>query len=214
MRTLAETDLERLDLFLCGLADDAMLLSELDGYLAGVVVCPERIMPGEWLSPIWGEDVAGFVHQAEAGEILEIVMALYNHIGRSLDRPGQYVPHLEVDVDESFLWEIWAQGFGKALNLRPQAWASQAAMPDDAAPARALLTLNSLARTAETNRRLPEDLARSLRAEAQGLIGGCVEELHRARLVAEGRRARTKVGRNEPCPCGSGKKYKKCCLAL
>ncbi|ERJ12241.1 SECA protein [Haloplasma contractile SSD-17B] len=22
---------------------------------------------------------------------------------------------------------------------------------------------------------------------------------------------KTKVGRNEPCPCGSGKKYKKCC---
>lgn len=21
----------------------------------------------------------------------------------------------------------------------------------------------------------------------------------------------TKTGRNEPCPCGSGKKYKKCC---
>ena len=26
-------------------------------------------------------------------------------------------------------------------------------------------------------------------------------------LAAEG-----KVGRNDPCPCGSGKKYKKCCL--
>ena len=23
-----------------------------------------------------------------------------------------------------------------------------------------------------------------------------------------------KVGRNEPCPCGSGKKYKKCCLKM
>jgi preprotein translocase subunit SecA len=23
---------------------------------------------------------------------------------------------------------------------------------------------------------------------------------------------REKVGRNDPCPCGSGKKYKKCCL--
>lgn len=23
----------------------------------------------------------------------------------------------------------------------------------------------------------------------------------------------TKTGRNEPCPCGSGKKYKKCCLS-
>ncbi|NTM25437.1 SEC-C domain-containing protein [Enterococcus faecium] len=21
-----------------------------------------------------------------------------------------------------------------------------------------------------------------------------------------------KIGRNSPCPCGSGKKYKKCCL--
>jgi len=28
-----------------------------------------------------------------------------------------------------------------------------------------------------------------------------------ATAVREGR----KVGRNEPCPCGSGKKYKKCC---
>jgi len=23
-----------------------------------------------------------------------------------------------------------------------------------------------------------------------------------------------KVGRNDPCPCGSGKKFKKCCFAL
>lgn len=27
------------------------------------------------------------------------------------------------------------------------------------------------------------------------------------------KRAETKIGRNDPCPCGSGKKYKKCCLA-
>lgn len=27
------------------------------------------------------------------------------------------------------------------------------------------------------------------------------------------RRATEKVGRNDPCPCGSGKKYKKCCAA-
>lgn len=25
------------------------------------------------------------------------------------------------------------------------------------------------------------------------------------------RRDENKVGRNDPCPCGSGKKYKKCC---
>ncbi|MCL1987642.1 MAG: SEC-C metal-binding domain-containing protein, partial [Firmicutes bacterium] len=26
------------------------------------------------------------------------------------------------------------------------------------------------------------------------------------------RRAVAKIGRNEPCPCGSGKKYKQCCM--
>jgi preprotein translocase subunit SecA len=30
---------------------------------------------------------------------------------------------------------------------------------------------------------------------------------------AEGARSGQKVGRNDTCPCGSGKKYKKCCLA-
>ena len=30
----------------------------------------------------------------------------------------------------------------------------------------------------------------------------------RPAVVREGR----KIGRNEPCPCGSGKKYKNCCL--
>ena len=25
---------------------------------------------------------------------------------------------------------------------------------------------------------------------------------------------RVKIGRNEPCPCGSGKKYKRCCAAV
>jgi len=27
------------------------------------------------------------------------------------------------------------------------------------------------------------------------------------------RRAAPRIGRNDPCPCGSGKKYKKCCMA-
>jgi hypothetical protein len=40
----------------------------------------------------------------------------------------------------------------------------------------------------------------------------------RYRSLAGGKRppvknVATKLGRNDPCPCGSGKKYKKCCLA-
>lgn len=32
-------------------------------------------------------------------------------------------------------------------------------------------------------------------------------------LIEPTKRAAEKVGRNDPCPCGSGKKYKKCCLS-
>jgi hypothetical protein len=38
---------------------------------------------------------------------------------------------------------------------------------------------------------------------------GIVPWTHPARLA----QASAKVGRNDPCPCGSGKKYKKCCQA-
>jgi hypothetical protein len=30
--------------------------------------------------------------------------------------------------------------------------------------------------------------------------------------ISKGKRKEKKIGRNDPCPCGSGKKYKKCCL--
>ena len=38
--------------------------------------------------------------------------------------------------------------------------------------------------------------------------------LSRAEREADIQPVRTglKIGRNDPCPCGSGKKYKKCCL--
>ena len=41
---------------------------------------------------------------------------------------------------------------------------------------------------------------------------GCNHEHHHhAHAMAPVRT--TKIGRNDACPCGSGKKYKKCCLA-
>lgn len=35
----------------------------------------------------------------------------------------------------------------------------------------------------------------------------------RAPVVEKKKKAERRVGRNEPCPCGSGRKYKKCCLS-
>ena len=64
----------------------------------------------------------------------------------------------------------------------------------------------------------PMEIDEQLKDVASEIIPPYVEILHRARL-AQAERFETwakqsfpKVGRNDPCPCGSGKKYKKCCL--
>ena len=62
--------------------------------------------------------------------------------------------------------------------------------------------------------RRPE-LARAPESAAAGATATAVatapEEAH-AGVVHTVRRKHPKIGRNDPCPCGSGKKYKKCCL--
>ena len=60
-----------------------------------------------------------------------------------------------------------------------------------------------------------------LKAEADYLFSlqqwdGVLTEEKRLEIVKDFKRSKTvrvekKPGRNDPCPCGSGKKYKKCC---
>lgn len=49
------------------------------------------------------------------------------------------------------------------------------------------------------------------RETMRSLEGPVVAVLPPPRRKAEAPRVAAKVGRNDPCPCGSGKKYKKCC---
>jgi preprotein translocase subunit SecA len=53
----------------------------------------------------------------------------------------------------------------------------------------------------------PEEIAAREKAEKDKLVYSHGEEGARQPV----RRSEKKVGRNQPCPCGSGKKYKKCC---
>ncbi|MEH3040656.1 MAG: SEC-C metal-binding domain-containing protein [Sphingomonas paucimobilis] len=59
--------------------------------------------------------------------------------------------------------------------------------------------------------RFPKKHDRKMDVETQGMV---VSGHSAARLQPANNRARdgTKVGRNDPCHCGSGKKFKKCCL--
>ena len=66
--------------------------------------------------------------------------------------------------------------------------------------------------------KLHEETARFLRENGRWVYTAKRSIIHRAgnepaASVQTFVRDRPKVGRNDPCPCGSGKKYKKCCGA-
>jgi preprotein translocase subunit SecA len=67
----------------------------------------------------------------------------------------------------------------------------------------------NLAATADAERGSPSEM----RFEADAAGGAQGAEQERPAVVQTIVRQGEKVGRNDPCPCGSGKKYKKCCGA-
>jgi len=59
----------------------------------------------------------------------------------------------------------------------------------------------------------PEDIAQNLDMSPEQLVAlseSFAQQTYQQSLLGEA--AKRKIGRNEPCPCASGKKYKKCCL--
>jgi uncharacterized protein len=223
--------LRTLDSLLLAVTDeDGMLLSEFDGFCAGVLVCPEMIPPGEWLPEVWGSaGTPEFESEQALQDALDLIMGHYNEVARSLVPPEvEYGPVLEHDVrtDET-LWEMWVSGFERAMRLRPEAWEQIVESGDEEARASVtmMLTLHGIA---EGESDLPASSIADLRERAPELITEMVIALNRwtkgmsptdfpdsgwEDLSPPAPFRSTKVGRNDPCPCGSGRKYKRCCGA-
>lgn len=200
--------------------DEPMLLTELDGFLTGVLVCPDLILPGEWLQSVWGSDEGGtppFEDPADARWFADVVMARYNEIVRDL---GRGKPQPIFDVDErngDVLWEFWIDGFAQAMALRPEAWAALAD-GDDLDGAEALSQLPTLIAVARNESELDTVQVNAIQDQAPTDLIGLIVRLEAWRVRSGGAPSApstsprpTKVGRNEPCPCGSGKKSKRCC---
>ena len=105
----------------------------------------------------------------------------------------------------------------RLMGLRPGSWLRVVDSGDEDAAA-ALAGMITLANIARDESDLERDAIDSLTAEAPGLISGWVETLNRWRLEHCATPAATvetpspgKIGRNDPCSCGSGRKYKRCC---
>ena len=199
---------------------------ELDGFVTALIVCPEMVMPSEWLPIVWGdEDEAGFGSLGQAQATIGAVMSYYNRVAKGLAQsPPEYEAIFGSDPNsDETLWEPWISGFERAMRLRPEAW--EVTLESDDEEVRSaipmILALHEIdvgtsslddAAVDELDEIAPDlipQMVLALNAWAKG------EALERgAPAPASIVRLRPKAGRNDPCPCGSGRKFKKCCGAV
>jgi uncharacterized protein len=216
---------EALDAFLSSdkAPPDAMELTELDGFLTGLAIGPKLVMPSEWLPIVWGEEEPTFDNEQEMQAVVSGIFSRYNEIIRAID-DATFDPILWIDTDGTAIAAGWAEGFALAIGLRPNAWD-----PLFKSRRHALLLFPILALCRDENGEsvlgLDPETDAAIMAEAPQAIASCVTgiaafwrrrgaggkgDLHTQSIRGAVRLA-AKPGRNETCPCGSGRKFKKCC---
>ena len=89
--------LEELSRALIDLDTEGMLIEELDGFIAGLIVCPEMIPPSAWLPWVWNsqgdEAEPVFKDLTHANRLMGLVMAHYNDVAsNTLPAPGALYP--------------------------------------------------------------------------------------------------------------------------
>ncbi len=221
---------DALDQALLELDERAMVFGELDGFIAGLLVCPETIPPGEWFARVVGlssNQPSPFVSLDHANDVLDLVMRYYDDVAEMVkNHPERYHPNFFIDeVDGAAIWQLWTDGFAAAIELRPQAFEAYFDAGDETK--QAMYGLMTLIETAHVNeqpddKKPPADIVEAISNSAPDTITDSVATLLGKRpdiaaptpSFAEQPNPFAgigKVGRNEPCPCGSGKKYKRCC---
>jgi len=218
--------LEALETFLMSerAPPDSMMLSDVDGFLTGIAIGPELVPPSEWLPVIWGGEGPQFTDQHEADAVCGAIMARYNEIVLQIAEDA-CEPIFWLDRDGMPLAFAWAGGFLQAIKLRPDAWEKLFKSEHHVVFLVPILAL-CMNEAGQPLLELPAGEDDLLVEEVPDLVPECVLEIAafwrgKSRRpismspavdpTAEPMRGTAKVGRNEPCPCGSGKKFKKCC---
>ncbi len=226
---LSDAEFAELDALLAGVPEPLEPLDAfmLDGFLAAIVVQPTLIEAESWLPYVfdagghrWGEAEPA----PDRTRACELILRRRAAINRALAEYGSFDPLIaepqaapgETAVADPVRAALlpWVAGFDAAASVHRGL--------DELADPRVATALGRL------YRHLPEDVdgasgaaATAARADpgdldaAIGELVDCVATLYELTeplryKVDPVRRAAPKVGRNEPCPCGSGRKYKHC----
>ncbi len=212
----------------------------LQGFLFTVASAPVLVPPSDWLPIIFDGQEADFASTDEAQAILDQIMVLYNTTNAAVLDPPTLLPadcQLREDVLANFEDDApiaqWSRGFLNGHQWLEELWKDY--LPDELADEldATLLALSFFSSRTMAEAYVAEEMTapKSFETTAQTMHGvlpsAVAQYAHLGRSIhqvlakrgseeeeeeeTEPRSHATKVGRNAPCPCGSGKKYKKCC---
>lgn len=225
---LSDEEMDRLgDFLLDRIGDDeettgknggVLDVSDLDGFLTAIVSGPVAISPGQWMPAVWGDFPPKWESEAEFKEILSLIFRHMNTIAETLmEQPQEFEPLFLEHTVEGETYDIvdeWCTGYMQGVALAGADWQKGGAVMDE-------LLMPMFAFASEQSEELLKELDDEEIEAAQKSIAPNAREIHaywlsRRAEFAPGpspvKRATPRVGRNDPCPCGSGKKYKHCCL--
>lgn len=203
-----------------------MNLEQLDGFFAALICGPVNVPPSEYLPVILGNDMVledTFNAQPVLEEFLSLIMRHWNSIAETLHTGEVFLPLLVQGEDGIAHANDWAIGFLRGMELRRTEWAD---LLDDEEHGGWLVPMLALAHEHDPDPAMrPYKEPISAEAREKLIVGAAaavmgIYRYFEEQLMAEKklygnattfRRTLPKIGRNDPCPCGSGKKFKQCC---
>ena len=222
--SLTEQEMDRLDAFLLDRIpeDDEnweeknegiFNISMLDGFFTAIVSSMNPIMPSKWIQAVWGDYEPVWENQEEFEEIFSLMVCHMNGVVHFLmEEPEYFEPMFlesERDGQTYLIVDDWCEGYRMGMKLDPEYWGS---MPVEIA--KELIPVYMFS-DEEFDDKLDQislegirKLQKGIAPAARNLHAYALKQRHKDMQV---RRKFPKVGRNDPCPCGSGLKYKKCC---
>lgn len=235
---LSDADLDRLDVLLDRCTDPETGLGNLemlDGFLSALAVGPEDVALDTVLPLIWGEGEVARRDARQTREAEALIARLADEIGQRIRRdpaetadrdalmPLLGLPEEAEGEDPDALpadfpfAAAWAAGFLRAAAHAEDAWSGwmqeHAAIENDLGVITRLAIVDA-AQLEDADMTAEEMLTLDERFDLTYDLPDMLYDMYLQRLhdrrPAPARRDDT-PGRNDPCRCGSGKKYKKCC---
>ena len=221
----SDAEIERLMALLASYRNpDALSLEGVDGLFCALIASPALVMPHEYLPVILGGTLeAGGLLGDLAGvqEMMGLLMRYWNVIAQDFERETYHVGYRGEPGEDGVPGRAWARGYLHGIRLARDGW-SRILQDDRENEVRCIPIVAGAVDPAWPKEPLTEEQSRAMWTDMLAGAARAYRYFKEDRLAfaqaAAGRappepyeRAGPKVGRNDPCPCGSGKKYKRCC---